>query len=194
MEKVACAAMPLVMASFALALAFGGPRVAVAQDTLAQAVVPTVPAPGVQVQSAAQQVTRFPDASRQGNATAGVMNTILFLLLVGGVITGIVIWKRKNGSGAANEVLFGREGSYNRIYRANLTGGIVGWLGVSAKRSLANAIAKANDDGFEVVFIVEDSNNLLKSILYFIILVLTLFIWCPAPGFLIIVRPIDLDQ
>lgn len=78
--------------------------------------------------------------------------------------------------------------THNRIFRANMSGGLVGWLGGSSKRSLANTVAQANSDGYEVVFVVRDTMNVLQALLYMLILVVTLLIWCPAPGYLVIGR------
>lgn len=125
-------------------------------------------------------------------------STIIFALILSVIISAVVIAKRRglfsNNKPTSTEVFFGRTGTRNRVYRANLSGGIIGWLGVSAKRSLANAVFQANDEGFEVVFVVPDTTNVLKNLLYLAILLLTLFIWCPAPGYLVITRRIGSDD
>lgn len=77
---------------------------------------------------------------------------------------------------------------YNRIYRANMSGGLIGWLRSSSNRSLTKILAQANEEGYGVVTIISDTTNLLRSLLSALILVVTLFLWCPAPGYLVITR------
>ena len=79
--------------------------------------------------------------------------------------------------------------THNRVYRANLSGGIIGWLGTSSKRALQQVCRDANAEGQEVVFISMDTLNFLQYFIYTAILLLTLFLWCPAPGYLVVTRP-----
>jgi hypothetical protein len=41
------------------------------------------------------------------------------------------------------------------------------------------------------VFVLPDQVNILQILIYLVILVLTLFMWCPAPGYLVITRPVS---
>ena len=75
----------------------------------------------------------------------------------------------------------------NQIYRANLSGGLAG-LFTSSKNSLGDAIHRANGNDQEVVCVIPDTVNLMTTILYSVILVVTLLIWCPAPGYLVVTR------
>lgn len=96
----------------------------------------------------------------------------------------------QGGSAASklHDMAFGPVSSHNRIYRANLTGGFSGWLGDSSRRALRHAVQEANGQGYEVVVVVPDTINLLQRILYSAILLVTLFIWCPEPGYLVVCK------
>ncbi|MBI4569750.1 MAG: hypothetical protein HY719_15265 [Planctomycetes bacterium] len=74
----------------------------------------------------------------------------------------------------------------NSVYRAKLSGGIIGILGTSSKRTLEQVLATANQNGEEVVFVLPDTVNMLQNLLYLAILCVTLGLWCPAPGYLIV--------
>ena len=87
--------------------------------------------------------------------------------------------------------MFGPISGHNQVYRANMTGGIVGWLGDSSRRALRYAFEEANRDGQEVVFVVPDTTNKLRTWLYLAILILTFGIWCPEPGYLVITQELD---
>ena len=83
---------------------------------------------------------------------------------------------------------------HNRVYRANLSGGIIGWLGASSKHALEQVCKDANVDGQEVVFVLTDTVNFLQYLVYTAILLLTLFLWCPVPGYLVVTRPRSLSR
>ena len=80
--------------------------------------------------------------------------------------------------------------TYNKVYRVTLSGGLIGLLGSSSKRALQMRLEEINAKGEEVAILKDDTTNLLQMILYLIILICTLLLWCPAPGYLIISRPI----
>lgn len=87
-----------------------------------------------------------------------------------------------------NHAAFGPVSHHNRIYRANMTGGILGWLGDSGRRALRYAAKEANNAGYEIVVVVPDTTNILQRLLYTAILLLTLFLWCPEPGYLVVCK------
>lgn len=77
----------------------------------------------------------------------------------------------------------------NNIHRVNLTGGLIGLLFSTPKRALGRCLQKVSADNEEVVFVLPDNRNLFQLIIEFVPLVLTLGVWCPAPGYLVITRP-----
>lgn len=77
----------------------------------------------------------------------------------------------------------------NTVYRVNLSGGLIGWLGTSPKRALSTCLREVNENGEELVFVLPDHLNLLQYLVYGLILLLTLLLWCPAPGYLVVTRP-----
>ncbi len=77
----------------------------------------------------------------------------------------------------------------NGIHRVNLSGGIIGWLMTSPKRALAKCFKDISDQQEEVVFVLGDQINILQMLVYLVILGLTLFLWCPSPGYLVVSRP-----
>ena len=91
----------------------------------------------------------------------------------------------------ARRAAFGSESVHNKVFRANMTGGIMGYLGDSSRRALRNAVKEANDAGYEVTFIIPDTVNLLQKLLYAVILLCTFLLWCPEPGYLLLGRKID---
>jgi hypothetical protein len=84
--------------------------------------------------------------------------------------------------------------SINNIYRANLSGGIIGWLTTSSKRALESVCRTANSRGEEVVFVIQDTMNIFRWILYLLIFCITLSLWCPWPGYLVITRRISVGD
>jgi ketosteroid isomerase-like protein len=77
----------------------------------------------------------------------------------------------------------------NNVYRVNLSSGLVGQLITSPKRGLEQCISQASAQGEEVMFVLRDRMNVLQLLINLVILILTLFMWCPAPGYLIVTRP-----
>lgn len=77
----------------------------------------------------------------------------------------------------------------NKVERVILSGGIIGMLGTSPRRALANKIKKANAEGWTVRQVLDDNTgNLLVFILRVALLFLTLFIWTPSNGYFIILE------
>ena len=116
---------------------------------------------------------------------------MLLIVVAIGLAVGMGVFAHRRSVSGVPDAPLGADDAHNRLYRANMSGGILGWLGTSSKRSLGAAMFRANRDGFEVVLVVLDTTNLLRNLLYLIILCLTLFIWCPAPGYLVIARRMD---
>ncbi|MGH9420045.1 MAG: hypothetical protein ACRD3J_08735 [Thermoanaerobaculia bacterium] len=77
----------------------------------------------------------------------------------------------------------------NTIYRVNLSSGVIGLMGTSRKRALSACLSEVNQNGEELVFVLPDQTNIFQFLVHTLILVLTLFLWCPAPGYLLITRP-----
>ncbi len=77
----------------------------------------------------------------------------------------------------------------NNIHRVNLSGGIIGSLVTSPKRALTKCLSEASENGEELVFVLPDQLNLFQLLINLVILVLTLLLWCPALGYLVITRP-----
>ena len=82
----------------------------------------------------------------------------------------------------------GSTDGHNAVYRVRLTGGIVGFIAGSTKTRIAAVCRMANEDGYEVVLVLNDSSNLLQRLWTLLLLVLTLLLWCPLPGYLVITR------
>jgi hypothetical protein len=78
----------------------------------------------------------------------------------------------------------------NGIYRVNLSGGIIGWLMTSPKRALAKCFDEVGENQEEVVFVLGDQMNLVQTIVYTVVLLLTLLLWCPSPGYLVVSKPV----
>ena len=77
----------------------------------------------------------------------------------------------------------------NNIHRVNLSSGIIGMLVTSPKRALSQCLREASANGEELVFVLPDHQNVFQLLINLLILALTLLLWCPAPGYLVITRP-----
>ena len=77
---------------------------------------------------------------------------------------------------------------HNTVHSATAFGGLIGGLIRSKKKSLEEAVSRINASGYEVVCVLPESVPFLVSLLYSIILGLTLFMICPSPGYIIIAR------
>lgn len=76
----------------------------------------------------------------------------------------------------------------NRVHRVSLQGGIIGSLVNSHKRALEQLLYQVNACGEEVCFVVPDQYGTGRMLLNLLILLLTLLLWCPAPGYLVITK------
>ncbi len=75
----------------------------------------------------------------------------------------------------------------NKIVNVDLTGGLIGLLGDSPKNKLNNVIQKQSNNGYRVVQIIPAASaNLLLTLLRFLLLWLTLFLWTTSEGYYII--------
>ncbi len=77
----------------------------------------------------------------------------------------------------------------NKVERVRLVGGIAGMIGTSPRRALASKIEEVNQQGWYVRQVMaDDTGNLLILLLRSLILCLTLFIYTPANGYLLILE------
>lgn len=79
----------------------------------------------------------------------------------------------------------------NKVVRVMTSGGLSS-LGYAPAMRLRNAIDRENKDGWYVRQIInDDTSNFFLSILRGLLLVLTLFIWCPASSFIVVFEKSD---
>ena len=75
----------------------------------------------------------------------------------------------------------------NKVVNVNLTGGIIGLLGDSPKNKLNKVVEEESKNGYRVVQIIPAASaNLLLTLLRFLLLWLTLFLWTTSEGYYII--------
>ena len=79
---------------------------------------------------------------------------------------------------------------FNTVHRVNLSGGIIGLLATSSLRAIREVATTANSKGEQIDIIHPDGSNVLQNLLYLAILICTLGLWCPQPGYLIVTSPI----
>ena len=94
---------------------------------------------------------------------------------------------------ATNVLKYSRDGNrrhHNKVHQVRLTGGLVGlFTGRSgAIACIANAIDAANENDYEVVQIIPDEFSLPRRLLSLLCAVLTLLIWYPLQGYLLVLR------
>jgi len=84
----------------------------------------------------------------------------------------------------------------NKIINVSLTGGLIGLLGSSPNHVLANSINTANRQGWNVKQVISaSSGSMIYSIVRFIVLILTLFLYTFEPGYYIILeKKIDSNE
>ena len=75
----------------------------------------------------------------------------------------------------------------NKVLNVNFFGGIMGLINSPRKR-LEQAVNKANADGWSVRQILPGSLNPLFLIFSFIILFVTLLIYMPLPGYMVVLE------
>ena len=98
-------------------------------------------------------------------------------------------WK----TSATSALKYGRYGLrryHNKVYQVRITGGFVGYFtGRSgAIACIAKAIDAANESNYEVVFILPDEFSLPRRLLSLLCAVLTLLIWYPLQGYVLVLR------
>jgi uncharacterized paraquat-inducible protein A len=82
----------------------------------------------------------------------------------------------------------------NKIINVTLTSGIIGLFSVSPMNTLRNRIEKENANGWKVLQVMRaDSGNLFLAFSRIIILLVTLFFYCPANGYYIILEKATLN-
>ena len=72
-----------------------------------------------------------------------------------------------------------------KVVNVNFFGGIMSLIN-SPRRRLENVIKTHNDEGYRVVFVLPGRFNIVFLLVSIIILIGTLFIWQPAPGYIVI--------
>jgi hypothetical protein len=79
---------------------------------------------------------------------------------------------------------------HNMVHQVRLTGGLVGFFTGSsgAIACIAEAVAAANEGGYEVVQIIPDEFSLPRRLLSLLCALLTLLIWYPLQGYLLVLR------
>ncbi len=76
---------------------------------------------------------------------------------------------------------------YNHVERITITGGLIGLIGGSPRGTLQKSIERANEKGWHVRQVMPDQHvNLVQIVLRLIILILTLLLYTPGQGFLIV--------
>lgn len=79
--------------------------------------------------------------------------------------------------------------SSNKVMRITLSGGLIGLLGTNPRRTLDNAVDKANQDGWRVVQVIPYSDrNLLMLFLSVLVLVVTIGLYTFGAGYLIVLE------
>ena len=72
-----------------------------------------------------------------------------------------------------------------KVVNVNFFGGIMSLINSPRKR-LENVIKEHNEQGYRVAFILPGRFNIVFMLLSLIVLVVTLFIWQPLPGYMVI--------
>lgn len=81
------------------------------------------------------------------------------------------------------------QAKHNKIINVTLWGGLMGLFASSPKSRIANAVKKANNEGYRAVQIIDaNSGNLLLWLLRFILLVITIFIYTTADGYYLVLE------
>jgi hypothetical protein len=75
----------------------------------------------------------------------------------------------------------------NKVSRISLTGGIIGLLITNPRKALEDEIDKGNEEGWNAIYIVPHrTTNFFISVLQFIVLCLTLFLYTWGGGYLVL--------
>ena len=72
-----------------------------------------------------------------------------------------------------------------KVVNVNFFGGIMSLIN-SPRKMLEKVIKEHNEQGYRVVFILPGRFNIVFLLLSMIVLVVTLFIWQPLPGYMVI--------
>jgi len=82
-----------------------------------------------------------------------------------------------------------REEVENKVLHVRLSGGFVGLIATNPRFALEKAIREANDEGWHVVQVIDDTTgNLLVWLVRLLVLLVTLLIWTPANGYFVVVE------
>ena len=76
----------------------------------------------------------------------------------------------------------------NQVHAVTIHGGLVGLFLGGAQRRIQGACQLYAQSGEEIVFVLPDQWSAGMHFLSSIILLLTLLLWCPQPGYLVITR------
>lgn len=74
------------------------------------------------------------------------------------------------------------------VYHVPQRGGLSGLLSRGQRRALDDTLARIHASGLDVIQVLPERIDPCRSLLCLLLLVLTLCIWCPAPGYLVIAR------
>lgn len=78
---------------------------------------------------------------------------------------------------------------FNQVHRVKMTGGLIG-LFQDPQKKLQQDLSALNNGGHELVAIQGDEWSAAQQLVAFFCLAITLGIWCPAPGYMVITRPV----
>lgn len=78
---------------------------------------------------------------------------------------------------------------HNQVHRVKMSGGLLG-LFQDPQKKLQQDLTAMNNGGQELVTILGDEWSAGQQVVSVIILFLTLCIWCPAPGYMVITKPV----